>query len=141
MREILFRGKDKWGIKGWLTGDVSFDWLYDLTGKRINNVPFLAHIDNDIVDIETLGQFSGVKDKNDVPMFEGDIVDVLIGTAKKHPEPVGYKAVVDFKDGAFGLKYFRGVVEEFTPFASYYKPNVTLAIIGNIHDNPELMEV
>ena len=74
-----------------------------------------------------------------MPIFEGDIVDVLIGTGTVFTETIGFKAVVDFKDGAFGIKYNRGTAEEFYPFASYY--NSTFTVIGNIHDNPELIEV
>lgn len=137
MREILFRGKRTFNGE-WVKGD--YQHFYMESGEYVPYISSWGNYTKQIIP-ETLGQFSNVKDKNDEPMFEGDIVDVLIGTGIKYPEPVGFKAVVDFKDGAFGIKWNRGVVEEFTPFASYYKPNVTFTVIGNIHDNPELLEV
>ena len=145
MREIIFRGKrtdnGEW-VQGYLVkGRKAYIVTFYASAYMVVSPSCHASVDFVVVDLETVEQYTGVNDINNVQMFEGDIVDVLIGTAVRFPEPVRYKAVVDFKEGAFGLKYFRGVVEEFTPFASYYKPNVTFTVIGNIHDNKELLEV
>ena len=47
------------------------------------------------------------------------------------------KGVVTFRDGAFGLRWNRGEVREFSAFTSIC--NVDYKVIGNIHDNPELL--
>lgn len=81
---------------------------------------------------ETVGQYSGRIDKNNVKMFEGDIVTGLF----LHSMPVN--GVVSFRDGSFGLLWDRAGAETFTPFTSMC--NVEYEVIGNIHDTPELLE-
>lgn len=66
-------------------------------------------------------------------IFEGDIVKGLFLFGME------IKAVVVFLDGAFGLQWNRGSVKEFSAFTSIC--NVKYEIVGNIHDNPELLEV
>lgn len=82
---------------------------------------------------KTIGQYSGVKDKNGVEMYEGDIV---YGSA--HWLERFKPAVVTFRNGSFGLLWNRGDIEEFNPFTSLC--NVEYEVVGNIYDNPELME-
>lgn len=81
---------------------------------------------------ETVGQGSTVLDKNDVEIYEGDIV---YGAA--HWLERFKPAVVAFRNGSFGLLWYRGAVEEFNPFTSMC--NVEYEVVGNIYDNPELM--
>ena len=68
---------------------------------------------------------------NGKKIFEGDVVKGMF----RFGSPV--KAVVKFQDGAFGLAWFRGSVQ-FDAFTSIC--NVEYEIIGNIHDNPELLK-
>ncbi len=84
------------------------------------------------VDPETVGECSGMPDKNGKLIFEGDIVEGLFLYGNI------IRAEVGFRDGSFGLIWKRGEVKEFTPFTSTC--NVEYEIIGNIHDNPELLE-
>ena len=82
---------------------------------------------------ETMGQCSTVPDKNGVLMYEGDIVYGAAYWLERYKP-----AVVAFRNGSFGLLWHRGDVEEFNPFTSMC--NVEYEVIGNIYDNPELME-
>ena len=136
MREIMFRGKMDSG--DWVYGSFCMDAreqfnglcsvdgfirLYDKTKGKMQTYE---------VDRETVGQYTGLKDKYGKRIFEGDIVLGLF-----HYE-LAAKGVVTFRDGAFGLRWNRGKVREFSAFKSIC--NVDYKVIGNIHDNPELME-
>lgn len=133
MREILFRGKrldnGEW-IEGWY-GKKSFGaWpLRDAITPCADAEN--GHLHYEEIDPATLGQFTGLTDKNGTRIFEGDVVTGLF----LFSDPVNGQ--IGFQDGAFGLYWMRGGWKEFTPITSMC--NVTYEIIGNIHDNPELM--
>ena len=81
---------------------------------------------------ETIGQCTGVPDKNGKLMFEGDVVNALFDFGM----PI--KSVCGFKGGAFGLLAKQHGAEHFHAFISLC--NVKYEVIGNIYDNPELLE-
>ena len=72
-------------------------------------------------------------DKNGKRIFEGDIVAGAVHWLERMKN-----GVVAFRDGSFGLIWYRGEVEQFNPFTSMC--NVEYEVIGNIHDNPELLK-
>lgn len=127
MREILFRGRTE-NKKKW------FEGYYTLHGYKIGTIeeeiyPTITPF-NDWqrkVDPKTVGQFTGLNDKNGKKIFEGDILQFLAyGTV--------YTGKVEFLNGAFWVKCrfhdrIGAIVYEFKP-----------EIIGNIYDNPELLE-
>lgn len=129
MREILFRGMRKAGDI-WLHGDLR---QWSETRKGICDSSLMGTSE---VYLETVGQFTGLTDKDGKQIFEGDIVEpVLIDGTHK-----GFswgRQVVVFDRGAFCLKSRRG---EITPMCNY-AANVRFKVWGNIHDNPELLEV
>lgn len=126
MREILFRGKQK----------NNGEWIYgDLVTKQ--NI-CIANDWHEVirVDKETVGQFTGLTDKNGKQIFEGDIVK--INGWWNASGPAGYSknlTVVEFNDELCG----------FTPMCIYdcdcgvYHEARDTEVIGNIYDNPELL--
>lgn len=130
MKKRLFRGKDRTGI-------LNKDWLYGMLDSLDEDFPRIIYKDkwgNRIiadVDKESVGQFTGLTDKNKKDIFEGDILTGLF----LHSMPVN--GVVAFRDGSFGLLWKRMGTEAFTAFTSMC--NVEYEIIGNIYDNPELL--
>jgi uncharacterized phage protein (TIGR01671 family) len=115
MREILFRGKreenDVWIWGGFNSRD----------GKAyIIGMPKQGRIDGIEVDPKTLGQYTGLTDKNGTKIFEGDIVRRYDNVERV------------FYDGG-GFSPFAIPGWECTPDAD------EVEVIGNIHDNPELL--
>jgi uncharacterized phage protein (TIGR01671 family) len=128
MRDILFRAKrDKnyCATQEWTYGVPFFDHEGDCIFKTASS--------ERVVDPETVGQYTGLTDKNGTIIFEGDIVAGAVHWLERYK-----KGVVAFRDGSFGLIWYRGDVEQFNAFTSMC--NVEYEVIGNIHDNPELLE-
>lgn len=128
MREILF--KAKWKDNGkWLEGGLcqSTDGRTFLVG-----VSKKGYIDGLEVIPETICQYTGLTDKNGNKIWENDVVEGLFLLGMR------INGVVVFKDGAFGLKWYRGSVEEFSAFTSVC--NVSYEVIGNKFDDPELLK-
>lgn len=85
------------------------------------------------VDPETVGECTGLKDKNGMLIFEGDILKFEY-TGRNMG--VHGKAAVVFEHGQFGVRW--GWHKDFVPLDGFC--NTTVEIIGNVHDNPELLE-
>lgn len=161
MREILFRGK-RTDNGEWVSGGsiVQFvdDGVRSFYMPQYNEKCTSIHdsLTDDIlgfedcrfykVDGETICQFTGLKDKNGKPIFEGDMLRM-----DDDEDDVG---VIIFKDGCFRLEihglcgtwtesgfdeYGGGYgIIECEPIDYWYLND--MEIIGNIHDNPELMK-
>lgn len=149
MREILFRGKrednGQW-IKGYLLGDeITGQYFIHASGCSVNEshkigeegvLHFLAF---EVIP-ETVGQYTGLKDKNGKQIFEGDIVDYedeSPGQYEYHDSTFINRGVIEYGDGVF---YWTNLVAvQF--YDTVYKGSADCVVIGNIHDNPELLEV
>lgn len=141
MREILFRGK-RLRDGTWVYGNLFIDEKKDkheiLCGYTNYRIAWE-------VDPASVGQFTGLTDKNGTRVYEGDVF-------KMDEDDI---AVVIFKDGCYLLEV-HGICEAWTesgfdecgggygiidcdPIDWYYIHK--MEVIGNTHDNPELLEV
>lgn len=138
MREILFRGKRLNG-DGWVYGDLS----YHAHDGEVYVFPGDGYDSPDCYEVDpaTIGQYTGLTDKNGVKIFEGDICDFTVFDCLDNDTQ--YRGVVVYAgsrfmlwksedneyygaDGGFDLDWVVAQDDEFE-------------IIGNIHDNPELL--
>ncbi|HBM4033901.1 TPA: hypothetical protein LWL02_002451 [Listeria innocua] len=124
MRPIEFKAQNVNGV--WVCGNFS------ILKKKIGNVGAGSYISNSAgepfaykVRPETVGQYTGLKDKNGKKIFEGDV------GWDEHNECYG---VVKFEEGKF-LYVWENIAEDLQEVAD------GIEICGNIHENPELMEV
>ena len=124
MREIKFRGKRK-DTGAWVYGDLQHVQKICTTeeveknAKRSMPVVRIANYD---VDEETVGQFTGLKDKKGRGVYEGDILSWRT-----------YLVKVGWHEGAF----CDCLLNMYIPLSNHARDGYT--IIGNIHDNPELL--
>ena len=143
MREILFRGKTDDGK--WVEGVFIPDCLESLKNQQVGwgwikrhwlTGEFDVHTETVEVIRETVGQFTGLTDKNGKKIFEGDIVKFHTETYTQEYDTIG---VIEYFNGAFGIAYGNGKhLLEFNSMSMYVR---WYEVIGNIHDNPELLEV
>lgn len=151
MREILFRGKRK------DTGKMVYGFLIMNACSKAENGRLICYTRPEIIPVgeigeadydgdgnyyeytvlpETVGQYTGLTDKNGKKIFEGDIVicrqEINGNFIDTHIE----KGYVEMKHGAFGLHRKQGYYRPFKDWLEHY----SYEVIGNIHDNPELLK-
>jgi len=129
MRELLFRGKRRDNGE-WIEGYLA---AFDLICPSYPYAGFVG------VDPETVGQYTGLKDKNGKRIFEGDIVrhhngnpyadsdNIELGKVYWDEKYCGWRRT---SNGAF----HHGCVDTYR-----MSPDCVYEVIGNIHDNPELL--
>ena len=145
MHEILFLGDNTYNCKCEYGSLLSTD--------EFNENPHIVYIDylNEYGDIgeistpvipETVGQFTGLTDKNGKRIFEEDIVKGIAYSVER----IGVIVWID-EIASFGVRYFKSVNStawensSILHCASMGKTDEFAAeIIGNIHDNPELLK-
>lgn len=134
MCEILFRGKkkahNKW-VYGWYCGKtLSIDMSSTEESSQIIDAKTLYW---HVCEPETVGQYTGLTDKNGNKIFEGDILQSWSNYHKKYC----YCGIVRY--GEFNCSCCDGVY-------GWYLDGGDIRLIdgyevcGNIHDNPELLE-
>lgn len=152
MREILFRGKRKDNGE-WVEGSLilttsvkektyivdscyCYDECIDEDGyadfDRLNAFEVIP---------ETVGQYTGLTDKNGTRIFEGDIISIPFEEDRfPYEENIVYyeKAEVYFDTEHYGW-YVRYFDDDSLSLCEYDDCDIT--VIGNIHDNPELLKV
>lgn len=142
MREILFRGKridnDEWVEGGVVQGVVHELWRNSDRAYITVFPEFLSRLKLEEVDPNTVGQYTGLCDKNGKKIFEGDILAHWNEDQNRYVA----KCVAEYGefnctccDGIYGWYFDGGDIRFVSDDNNYYE------VIGNIHDNPELLEV
>ena len=133
MREILFRGK-RVDNGEWIQGDIVQFPVHGVV-RIVEQEPSYKDAE---VDSDTVGQYTGLTDKNGRKIFEGDIIHLEYSQVFFGGEYFGeYTAEVSYKEGCFVTDGTNNGDEIETPLSGF--DNDELEIIGNIHDNPELL--
>jgi len=134
MRQIKFRGKTKVTGK-WICGDIAH-----LYGD--------VHIQTDIsdndrrgtigwdVDVDTIGQFTGIVDRNGTEIYEGDIIRAYDSNGK----PVLHEVYYFNKEARFATKLIGYENLNEGLLIQKWINELDFEIIGNIFDNPELLK-
>jgi len=133
MREILYRAISLCKGEHWLYGQPRHYARNPHTEKWTIYDPKTG-IETDI-DPETLGEYSDILDKESNPIFEGDIIKV----ESLQPDSFGKECVgiVIFEGGRYWL--IRADKPELKQTLRIAELENNIEIIGNIHDNPELL--
>jgi len=143
MRPIKFRGMDvhsKWHYGNLSVVNIPYKNID--AGCYISNsagLPFAY-----LVRKETIGQFTGLLDKNGKEIYEGDICKYKYNSkvafkngVKVEPNYVKTHMIVGFTDGCFHIgKYHANTINK-----DYYQYPTMVEVIGNIYESKYLMEI
>ncbi|EEO9202449.1 hypothetical protein G6I55_002876 [Listeria monocytogenes] len=140
MREIEFRGKridnGEWVYGNLMQFEDSATFIFADERKGASTLTYAHFIINNMhaIDEKTIGQYTVLKDKNGKKIFEGDIVRNINGE-------YSYIGIVNKDRYTF---YIKGVAPkdnyDFADVSDTVTGKSSLIVIGNIHENPELLE-
>lgn len=128
MRQIKFKGKDIEGV--WRFGSLVIDNA-PMIGKQYMIVDNRVHY---VIHPETVGQSTGLKDKNGKEAFLGDIIRFTDTEGRVFVKELSWSA--DLCCVMVGNSSYQRLHE-----SGFIQPSVLeFELIGNIHDNPELLK-
>ena len=141
-RTIKFRGK-RMDNGEWVYGDL----LQPTEICDIYEVANCESIDGTRYEVipETIGQYTGLHDKNGKEIYEGDIIEFSYDVFTGNFDTKVGRGTVEFIDGAFYIKPFEIEGKKIKDIDNeewflIYTVNIdTLKVIGNVHENLELL--
>lgn len=127
MRTIKFRGKSI--FNEWVYGNLHIEYATIIVHRGYRQDDYYP------IDIKTVGQFTGLMDKNGNEIYEGDILKVYYCGKSKVFGVVRFDEARFYIDDDFKRNELK-VKAPMTKLFSHYQ----FEVIGNIHDNPKLMK-
>ena len=152
-REILFRGQIRKnggnaaiGTWGKFSGQWVYGGIFPCTGSLSIIYGWESEKERAACDIkkwtvysDTVGQYTGLTDKNGVRIFEGDIVRYIDPDTQEYD--IGEKYVADWDEEEACILFECFVYGESISYEVFNKRQAkNLEVIGNIFDNPELLK-
>lgn len=132
MREILFRGKrldnGEW-VKGFITAACDCAGRLYFIEQPAQDLDDRNHSYE--VDFTTVGQYTGMLDKNGIKIFEGDILKFVNDDSKTSYYDVAYSET----DCRWIIRENGSVPDDLDDFVNKY-----MSVVGNVYDNPELLK-
>lgn len=125
-RERLFRGKRIDNGEWFVSGDIWTPWPYDRTFVMLSDHEQVVRVDP-----ETIGEFTGACTADGTKIFEGDIIDIPCWV-------VSYSTGMKCCSGMQAGWYIQR--DNWESWGALENPE-DMTVIGNIHDNPELMKL
>lgn len=140
MREILFRAKTTDEVRGFKFAPNG-TWVYGFYADKVG-LPVIYQFEQsraDYVDYEvdrkTVGQYTELNDKNDKPIYEGDII-TCVNKSRLSGYPIGKKmyGFIAYDDN-YGFWFCKNNFQHYIDWS--WADDIE--VIGNIYDNPELL--
>ena len=143
-REIKFRAwipRDPWQDQreDWEELSAGYEMCYDLAFEEY------APINDLLREVENLMQYTGLKDKNGKEIYEGDILRVFEYYCEEEPDLNAWKDVVvewDDEGCCLSIEWNYGdydITAIGWEFQNFDNSGCEVEVIGNIHENPELL--
>lgn len=135
-REIKFRGKSIYG-NIWVYGNLIHSKRFSGCSNEYRIHDIDTGLEHDVIP-ETIGQFTGLKDKNGKEIFEGDYIKIS-GGLRLEFYPDNGQIIFNNHTASFVMKALNDC-KVYMNFGLGYSDGTEIEVIGNIYENPELID-